>query len=42
VAVVAGFGVGRVWHDYSMCTLVKDRRSAGSLLTKAVGGWIRL
>ena len=37
VAVVAGFGLGRVWHDYSMCTLLKDRRSVGALLTKAVG-----
>jgi len=37
VAVVAGFGVGRVWHDFSMATLVRDRRSPGSLLTKAVG-----
>ena len=36
VAITAGFGVGRAFHDYSMCTLQRDDRSAGSLLSRAV------
>ena len=36
LAVTAGFGVGCCFHDYSMFTLVRDQRSAGSVLTKTV------
>jgi hypothetical protein len=36
-AVVLGFGCGSAWHDYTMATLVRDDRSSGALLTKAVG-----
>jgi len=37
VAVTAGFAVGSCYHDYSMATLVKDKRSCGHILTKVVG-----
>lgn len=36
LALTAGFGVGRAFHDYSMATLVKDKRSAGAVLSKTV------
>jgi len=36
-AAVFSFMCGRVFHDFTMCTLVRDNRSAGHLLTKAVG-----
>eukprot|EP00440_Ansanella_granifera_P016205 gb/GFBE01017606.1/.p1 GENE.gb/GFBE01017606.1/~~gb/GFBE01017606.1/.p1 ORF type:complete len:475 (+),score=88.74 gb/GFBE01017606.1/:1-1425(+) len=32
-----GLRIGAFFHDFSMCCLVKDRRSAGSILTKAIG-----
>merc|ERR1712110_965532 len=32
-----GLAVGSFFHDFSMCCLIKDRRSAGAILTKAVG-----
>eukprot|EP00392_Amoebophrya_sp_AT5.2_P008426 g8447.t1 len=37
VAVCAGFAVNRAYHDYSMATLVKDKRSFGAIATKTVG-----
>eukprot|EP00298_Acanthocystis_sp_HF-20_P011795 c19573_g1_i1.p1 GENE.c19573_g1_i1~~c19573_g1_i1.p1 ORF type:complete len:386 (+),score=132.00 c19573_g1_i1:56-1159(+) len=37
VAVVLGFGLGCVWHDYTMCAFLRDQRSCGSILTKTVG-----
>lgn len=36
LAVTAGYGVGRAFHDYSMCTLRRDHRSAGAVLTRTV------
>ena len=32
-----GFASGGVFEDYSMCTLIKDKRSCGSVLNKVVG-----
>jgi len=32
-----GLAIGAFFHDFSMCCLVRDRRSAGSILSKAVG-----
>ena len=37
VAVTAGFGIGRSFHDYSMATLKRDDRGIGHILTKTVG-----
>ena len=34
VACTLGFSLGRVYHDYTMATPVRDTRSAGSMLTK--------
>lgn len=32
-----GLAIGAFFHDFSMCCLMKDRRSAGAILTKAIG-----
>ncbi|CAK0875027.1 unnamed protein product, partial [Prorocentrum cordatum] len=32
-----GLSIGTFFHDFSTCCLVRDRRSAGSILAKAVG-----
>lgn len=32
-----GLAIGAFFHDFSMCCLIKDRRSAGSILSKAIG-----
>ena len=32
-----GFTIGGVYQDYTMCTLMRDKRSCGSILTKVVG-----
>ena len=37
VAVTLGYSIGRCYHDYSMATFVRDKRSLGHLLTKAQG-----
>eukprot|EP00927_Polykrikos_kofoidii_P035198 TRINITY_DN29784_c0_g1_i1.p1 TRINITY_DN29784_c0_g1~~TRINITY_DN29784_c0_g1_i1.p1 ORF type:complete len:484 (+),score=50.04 TRINITY_DN29784_c0_g1_i1:86-1537(+) len=36
-----GFAIGGFFHDFSMCCLIQDRRSAGSILTKAIGSVLR-
>ncbi|CAE8705355.1 unnamed protein product, partial [Polarella glacialis] len=36
-AATFSFLRGRVFHDFTMCTLLRDHRSAGHVLTKAVG-----
>jgi Leu/Phe-tRNA-protein transferase len=41
LAVTAGFGVGCAFHDYSMCTLVRDSRGSGNVLTRTVGHVLR-
>eukprot|EP00931_Biecheleriopsis_adriatica_P055589 TRINITY_DN32906_c0_g1_i1.p1 TRINITY_DN32906_c0_g1~~TRINITY_DN32906_c0_g1_i1.p1 ORF type:complete len:524 (+),score=80.62 TRINITY_DN32906_c0_g1_i1:48-1619(+) len=37
VALTAGFGVRLAFHDYSMATLKRDKRSLGNIATKCVG-----
>lgn len=32
-----GLAIGSFFHDFSMCCLVRDRRSAGAILSKAIG-----
>lgn len=32
-----GLSIGRFFHDFSMCCLVKDSRSSGAILSKAIG-----
>mmetsp|Transcript_37257 Transcript_37257/g.107610 ORF Transcript_37257/g.107610 Transcript_37257/m.107610 type:complete len:301 (+) Transcript_37257:1-903(+) len=32
-----GLAIGTFFHDFSMCSLIKDRRSAGAILSKAIG-----
>jgi len=32
-----GLAIGAFFHDFSMCCLLKDRRSAGAVLSKAIG-----
>ena len=41
LAVTAGFGVGRAYHDYSMAALVRDKRSAGQVLTKTIAALLQ-
>ena len=41
LAITAGFGVGRAFHDYSMAALVRDKRSAGQVLTKTVAALLQ-
>ena len=41
LAVTAGYGCGRCFHDYSMRALVRDKRSAGHVLTKVVARVLR-
>ena len=36
-AITFGFGHRGVFEDYTMCTLKKDKRSCGMILTKLVG-----
>eukprot|EP00933_Yihiella_yeosuensis_P071090 TRINITY_DN7928_c1_g1_i1.p1 TRINITY_DN7928_c1_g1~~TRINITY_DN7928_c1_g1_i1.p1 ORF type:complete len:385 (-),score=39.22 TRINITY_DN7928_c1_g1_i1:170-1324(-) len=36
-AATFSFLRGKVFHDFTMCTLVRDHRSAGHVLTKALG-----
>jgi len=36
-ACTFGFGCGRAFHDYTMCTFQRDDRSCGTLLSKIVG-----
>ncbi|CAD7962774.1 unnamed protein product [Amoebophrya sp. A120] len=37
VALCAGFAVGKAYHDYSMATLKRDKRSLGAIASKVVG-----
>merc|ERR1711988_2075845 len=32
-----GLSIGAFFHDFSMCCLIKDKRSAGAILSKAIG-----
>lgn len=32
-----GLAIGSFFHDFSMCCLLKDKRSAGAILSKAIG-----
>eukprot|EP00916_Digyalum_oweni_P004871 GHVL01008757.1.p1 GENE.GHVL01008757.1~~GHVL01008757.1.p1 ORF type:complete len:375 (+),score=45.39 GHVL01008757.1:23-1147(+) len=36
-ACTFGYAIGRILHDFTACTLVRDRRSLGSLVTRAAG-----
>eukprot|EP00930_Biecheleria_cincta_P047349 TRINITY_DN32802_c0_g1_i1.p1 TRINITY_DN32802_c0_g1~~TRINITY_DN32802_c0_g1_i1.p1 ORF type:complete len:412 (-),score=61.28 TRINITY_DN32802_c0_g1_i1:58-1269(-) len=36
-AAIMALSVGDIFHDYTMATMIRDSRSAGSILTKVVG-----
>ncbi len=37
-----GLAIGSFFHDFSMCCLLQDQRSAGTVLTKALGSLLRV
>lgn len=41
LAVTAGFACGKAYHDYSMACFVRDKRSAGHVLSKTVAHLLR-
>ena len=41
VAITAGMSVGCCFHDYSMATLVRDKRNLGHVLTKTVADLLK-